>query len=141
MDLTATTDDKDETPERKGPDPVVADMRFTELRKSFEKANRSIAKHGRIKPGAAKDVSAMADVFSFFKLVPKHYDHIVDLPRAALRRIRREERLLLGTCVDQAGMPRRDFLAEYHGHETSIEWVDERIAARPRLQPQAGPRS
>ena len=130
VDLTATTDDKDETPERKGPDPVVADMRFTELRKSFEKANRSIAKHGRIKPGAAKDVSAMADVFSFFKLVPKHYDHIVDMPRAALRRIRREERALLSTCVDQVGMPRRDFLAEYHGHEISIDWVDERIAAR-----------
>ncbi len=130
VDLTATTDDKDETPERKGPDPVVADMRFTELRKAFQKANRSIAKHGRTKPGAAAAVSAMADVFSFFKLVPKHYDHIVDMPRAALRRIRREERLLLSTCVDQAGMPRRDFLAEYHGHETSIEWVDERIAAR-----------
>ena len=130
VDLTATTDDKDETPERKGPDPVVADMRFTELRKAFQKANRSIAKHGRTKPGAAAAVSAMADVFSFFKLVPKHYDHIVDMPRAALRRIRREERALLSTCVDQAGMPRRDFLAEYHGHETSIEWVDERIAAR-----------
>ncbi len=130
VDLTATTDDKDETPERKGPDPVVADMRFTELRKAFEKANRSIAKHGRTKPGAAAAVAAMSDVFSFFKLVPKHYDHIVDMPRAALRRIRREERLLLSTCVDQAGMPRRDFLAEYHGHETSIDWVDERIAAR-----------
>ena len=130
VDLTATTDDKDETPERKGPDPVVADLRFTKLRKAFEKANRSIAKHGRIKPGAANDVAAMADVFSFFKLVPKHYDQIVDMPRAALRRVRREERVLLGTCVDQVGMPRRDFLAEYHGHETSIEWVDERIAAR-----------
>ena len=130
VDLTATTDDKDDTPERKGPDPVVADMRFTELRKAFEKANSSIAKHGRTKPGAATAVAAMSDVFSFFKLVPKHYDHIVDMPRAALRRIRREERVLLGTCVDQAGMPRRDFLAEYHGHETSIDWVDERIAAR-----------
>ena len=130
VDLTATTDDKDETPERKGPDPVVADMRFTELRKAFTKANRAIAKHGRTKPGAAPAVLNMADVFSFFKLVPKHYDHIVDMPRAALRRIRREERAMLSTCVDQAGMPRRDFLAEYHGHETSIEWVDERIAAR-----------
>ena len=130
VDLTATTDDKDETPERKGPDPVVADMRFTELRKAFTKANRAIAKHGRTKPGAAAAVENMADVFSFFKLVPKHYDHVVDMPRAALRRIRREERAMLSTCVDQAGMPRRDFLAEYHGHETSIEWVDERIAAR-----------
>ena len=130
VDLTATTDDKDETPERKGPDPVVADMRFTELRKAFTKANRAISKHGRTRPGAAPAILNMADVFSFFKLVPKHYDHIVDMPRAALRRIRREERAMLGTCVDQAGMPRRDFLAEYHGHETSIEWVDERIAAR-----------
>ena len=130
VDLTATTDDKDETPERKGPDPVVADMRFAELRKAFTRANRAISKHGRTNPGAAPAVTNMADVFSFFKLVPKHYDHIVDMPRAALRRIRREERAMLSTCVDQAGMPRRDFVAEYHGHETSIEWVDERIAAR-----------
>ena len=130
VDLTATTDDKDETPERKGPDPVVADLRFAELRKAFTKANRSIAKHGRTGPGAATAVANMADVFSFFKLVPKHYDHIVDMPRAALRRIRREERAMLSICVDQAGMPRRDFLAEYHGHETSADWVDERIAAR-----------
>ena len=133
VDLTATTDDKDDkddTPERKGPDPVIAAERFGKLRTAFEQSSRSIAEHGRGTAGSADDTTATADVFSFFKLVPKHYDQIVDMPRAALRRIRREERELLRTCVDQAGMPRRDFLDEYHGNEISIDWVDKRINAR-----------
>ena len=133
VDLTATTDDKDDkddTPERKGPDPVIAAERFGKLRAAFEISSASIATHGRGTPGSADDVTATADVFSFFKLVPKHYDQIVDMPRAALRRIRREERELLRTCVEQAGMPRRDFLDEYHGNEIDIDWVDKRINAR-----------
>ena len=119
-------DDDDETEERKGPDPVEAAKRFGALRRA----------HGRLRAahaageGMAAALDKAADVFSFFKLVPKHYDAIVDQPREALRRIRRQERIILSACVDQAGMPRRDFLREYQGHETSIVWVQRRIDAR-----------
>ena len=130
VDLSAATDDKDDTPERKGPDPVVADERFSVLRKAFGKSSRVINKRGRGDAADAAELAETASVFSFFKLVPKHYDHIVDMPRRALRRIRREERLLINVCIDQAGMPRRDFLADYHGSETSSEWVDRRINSR-----------
>ena len=118
--------DDDETEERKGPDPVEAAKRFGALRRA----------HGRLRAahaageGMAAALDKAADVFSFFKLVPKHYDAIVDQPREALRRIRRQERIILSACVDQAGMPRRDFLREYQGHETSIVWVQRRIDAR-----------
>ena len=118
--------DDDETEERKGPDPVEAAKRFGALRR----AHASLRAAQAAGEGESAALDAAADVFSFFKLVPKHYDAIVDQPREALRRIRRQERIILSACVDQAGMPRRDFLREYQGHETSIVWVQRRIDAR-----------
>ena len=129
VDLTATAEEKDDdTEERKGPDPVEAKRRFTVLRRAYNRSRRSMA--------AAKDsndptvraaLQKVSDSFSFFKLVPKHYDAVVEMPREALRMIRRQERVIMGACVDQAGMPRRDFLGDHTGQETSGDWVDQRI--------------
>ncbi len=130
IDPNAATEDKDDsTPERKGPDPEIAEERFTKLKVAFDTARHSFDEKGRKHADAIADQAALADVFCFFKLVPKHYDLIVDLPREALRRIRRQERMMRDVCV-AAGMPRRDFVGEYHGHETSVAWVDRRIAAK-----------
>ena len=131
VDLTATTDDKDDkddnTEERKGPDPVEAKRRFTALRRAYNKSRRTLAAVGdRKDPAAVADLAKVAAAFSFFKLVPKHYDIAVEMPRAALQTIRRQERIMMDACVG-AGMARREFLAAYTGNETSTDWVDERI--------------
>jgi len=128
VDLSEATDDKEETEEKKGPDPVEAKRRFTALRRAYNKtvrnadAGKSVAKATK-----AADQAKLASAFSFFKLVPKHYDVVVGLPREALRLIRRQERLLMSACVEQAGMSRRDFLHDYTGSETKVDWVDARI--------------
>ena len=116
--------DDDTTEERKGPDPIEAARRFGALRRAHKRLRA--AKEDAY-PAALK---AAADVFSFFKLVPKHYDAIIDKPREAQRRLRRQERIIMSACIDQAGMPRRDFLREYPGHETSLAWVQRRIDSR-----------
>ena len=130
VDLTATTDDKDKddnTEERKGPDPVEAKRRFTALRRAYNKSLRTLAAVGdRKDPAAVADLAKVSAAFSFFKLVPKHYDAAVDMPRAALQTIRRQERIIMDACV-AAGMTRREFLAGYTGNEASIDWVNERI--------------
>ena len=155
VDLTAATESKDDdtTEERKGPDPVEAARRFGALKRAFNKSRRSKAiaeaANGADEPDdsrtdgsaedlspakaqakAAKDLAALANVFCYFKLVPKHYDPVVDMPRAALMRIRRQERVIIRACVDHAGMPRSDFLAEYRGNETSSDWINRAINAR-----------
>ena len=132
VDLTATADDKDdETEERKGPDPVEAKRRFTALRRAYNRSQRSLNGIGNAKNATKETVLADLEkasvAFCFFKLVPKHYDAVVDMPRQALYTIRRHERLIMRACVDQAGMPRRDFLGDYTGNETSSDWVERRI--------------
>ena len=131
VDLTATANDKDDkddnTEERKGPDPVEAKRRFTALKRAYNKSRRTLAAADDPKdPAVQADLAKAAAAFSFFKLVPKHYDAVVEMPRVALQTIRRQERIIMDACVG-AGMTRREFLADYTGNETSSGWVDERI--------------
>ena len=139
VDLTAATEDKDEeepVEERKGPDPIEADRRFDTLKGAFDAAQRSMqaaktaTESDEAQAKVAEDLAAMADIFCYLKLVPKHYDEVVDMPRGALARIRHQERVILRSCVDYAGMPRSDFIKEYRGSETSFEWIETVIKAR-----------
>ncbi len=128
VDLTAVTENKDDdtTEERKGPDPVEGQRRFTVLKRAYAELNR-LVRAGADSIAAQK--IEVAAIFSFFKLAPKHYEAAVAMPREALRRIRRQERIIRDLCINQ-GMKRRDFLDDYRGNETSIDWVDRRIKAR-----------
>ena len=133
VDLSATTqndDDDDSTKERKGPDPVEAKRRFAALKRAYNRTRRAMDGPGRRGDQAQAERVKLASVFSFFKLVPKHYDHIVSMPRGALQLVQRQERIIQNACVHQAGMPRRDFLGDHVGNETSIAWVDRRIKGR-----------
>ena len=120
-------DDDDDTP--KGPDPVEAKRRFALLRRNFNKACKSIAAAGRQSSDAQRDLEKLAEAFSMFKLVPKHYDTIELMAREILDRLRRHERTIMALCVGQAGMPRRAFLKEYQGHELSIAWLNRHAKA------------
>ena len=130
VDLTAVTENKDDdtSDERKGPDPVEAQRRFTVLKQAYSALDRAVQAKAGDDAIAAENVEVAA-VFSFFKLAPKHYDAVIAMPREALRRIRRQERIIRDLCINQ-GMKRRDFIADYQGNETSIAWVDRRIKAK-----------
>ena len=72
VDLTAVTENKDDdtTEERKGPDPVEAQRRFTVLKRAY----RALAQAVQAKAGndaVAAEKVEVAAVFSFFKLAPK----------------------------------------------------------------------
>ena len=134
VDLTVTTsdDDKDDdtAKERKGPDPVEARRRFAALKRAFNKWHRTQDGRGRRAAAAEAELAKLANVFSFFKLVPKHYDFIVNMPREGFQLVQQQERIIQNACVNQAGMPRRDFLTDHVGSETSMGWVDRRINAK-----------
>ena len=117
-DTDATATEATEATEKDNGTQAVA----TDAGKNEAAAKKALAK-------AAKDLAALADVFCFFKLVPKHYDAVVQMPRSALLRIRRQERIVMRAC-DSAGMPRGDFLAEYRGNELSTDWLEKAIRAR-----------
>jgi RNA polymerase primary sigma factor len=122
-------EDSDEEEENKGPDPVLAEERFETLRKKLKKTNRAIEKHGRASKQGVKEITALGDAFQFFKLVPKHYESVVVLPREVHSEIRRQERHIMNTCVRKGKMPRKKFLEKFAGKETDPKWVQKQIKA------------
>jgi RNA polymerase primary sigma factor len=131
VDLTMQQVEKDEEgeEEEKGPDPVEAKRRFNILKRQFAKTSKTLAK-GRASAAAKKDLERLGEAFCVFKLVPRHFDEIVEMPREALARVRRQERTIMVACVRRAKMPRKVFLKEFQGNETSIAWLNKHAKAK-----------
>jgi RNA polymerase primary sigma factor len=115
--------------EEKGPDPVEAKRRFNILKRQFAKTSKTLAK-GRTSSAAKKDLEKLGEAFCVFKLVPRHFDEIVEMPREALARVRRQERAIMIACVRRAKMPRKVFLKEFQGNEISIAWLNKHAKAK-----------
>ena len=129
QEAQARGEEVEETEQPKGPDPVEAKRRFVALRRAYNKSLRTLGDESRSGKAAREELAKVGNKFCFFKLVPKHYDHIVAMPRQMLAEVRRSEREIMRLCIEQAGMPRREFLAAFPGKETSVAWLNRHIKA------------
>ena len=122
-------DDDDEEEENKGPDPEEAKKRFTNLKRQYNKTQKVLAEHSRSSDEAQAQLAKLGEAFCCFKLVPKHFDEIVDIARDALNVVRRQERAIMNSVVRQARVPRDVFRKEYMGHEISVSWINKLVKA------------
>ncbi|WP_426414716.1 RNA polymerase sigma factor RpoD [Aestuariirhabdus sp. LZHN29] len=120
----ADSDDDDDEEVNNGPDPEETRERFDELRKLLKKANTATEKHGRDSKQGEKALQLLAERFMPIKLTPRYFDHLVFKVRSSLDIIRRNERDIMQLCVRSARLPRKNFLAEFPGNETNLEWLD-----------------
>ncbi len=119
--------DDDDEEEDKGPDPIEAKRRFTALKRAYNKTQKIIAAKGRSSKEAQAQLVKLGEAFSPFKLVPRHFDAMVDMARTGLYKLRRQERVILNVCVRNSRVPRDVFRKSYVGSEISISWVNKLI--------------
>ena len=112
------TDDDDEEEVNTGPDPEEARIRFTELRKQYEKTSKLVNKKGRDDKKAVLELENLGELFKCFKLTPRQFDPLLSHVRAVLTRLRRHEKTVLNLCVRNANMPRKVFITSFPGSET-----------------------
>ncbi|HET8552478.1 MAG TPA: RNA polymerase sigma factor RpoD [Gammaproteobacteria bacterium] len=123
-------DDADQAPVDTGPDPEEAARRFAEIRKLHDKTVRAMDRHGTGHKSTIKAREALAEQILQLKLVPKVVTLITVNLRDMVDRIRDQEREIMAICVNQAGMPRRDFIKSFPDNETNLEWIEKQIRAR-----------
>jgi len=124
----AATDEEEST--ENGPDPEEARLRFTALRDQFEKVEKSIKKNGRYSKQTAKELHQLGELFKFFKLTPRTFDPLTQRVRDTLNIIREREKEIMQICVRESGMDRKQFIRDFQGNESNLEWIDKHIAAR-----------
>ncbi len=113
-----------------GLDPEVATERFEEIRKQLIKAEKSVAKTGRSSDPSLKQMAELAELFKYLKLTPRQFDPLIGLIRAAVEKIRKEERIIMKLCIRFAKMPRKEFIKSFPGNETNLKWTSSLIKAK-----------
>ena len=119
----AATEDEEEA--ISGVDPEEARVRFEELQKQQDKVNKTLAKYGYGSKQAEKELSALGDLFKFFKLPTKQFDPIYTKARVMLDNVRKQERHIMDLCTRRAQMQRKTFIKEFPGNETNDAWLPE----------------
>ncbi|WP_299876981.1 RNA polymerase sigma factor RpoD [uncultured Cocleimonas sp.] len=128
-------DDEDEEevePEDTGPDPEIAQEKFTALNELYVQAcqaceNDDYEEYERVRQEQAKKMLE-------FKLTQPVIDEIGSQLHAIIERIRGYERQIMKLCVQKAAMPKKDFITSFPKSETDTDWLNKYIESKPKFQ-------
>ena len=127
----AAGDDDDETASAAtpdtGPDPEDAARRVQLLRERYAVLKSCLEQYGRDDPRSRAAMAEVSQVFLQFRLVASVFQELAEILRATIERIRNQERITMGLCVEQAGMPRKLFIETFPDNETNPEWLNQQL--------------
>ena len=106
-----------------GPDPEEARARFHRLAATLAELGMVSGEEGSGSPRAAQLRAALADQLLELKLTPKLLDRLTQQLRNTIRRIRTNERGIMGLAVNGAKMPRNIFISTFTGKESNPNWI------------------
>ncbi|TNE96717.1 MAG: RNA polymerase sigma factor RpoD, partial [Gammaproteobacteria bacterium] len=118
-------DDSDEDDNDNGPDPEETRLRFELLKEKLDAADKALAKHGRGDKKTQAALNELGQVFAPFKLANKAFEELVNVVRSTNDLVRENERAIMGICVRECKMPRKDFIKWFPGNEVDLEWASE----------------
>ncbi len=122
-------DDDDKEPDT-GPDPAEVAARMKKIARLNKQVKNALAKHGADDAKTKRPRTQLTRQFMELKLAPKLFEEFCLNLRETVGQIRLQERQIMALAVREAGMPKKDFLASFPGHETSPEWLDKHIRAK-----------
>ncbi|MBF0264906.1 MAG: RNA polymerase sigma factor RpoD [Gammaproteobacteria bacterium] len=70
----------------------------------------------------------LAEEFMKLKLAPKLNIKLIQSLKSVINDIRHHERTILDICVEQAHMPRKDFITSFPDNETDLTWLEKHIS-------------
>jgi len=127
-------DSSDSDVEDSGLDVELVAERVKELRKQYKAWRRELDKSGNSEK-TQKCCEKTVTAFLEFRLVPQLFSGLTEILRDVVNRIREQERLILDICVNECGMPRRDFISSFPKNETNSSWIADQVKAK---KPYAG---
>ncbi|WP_299312694.1 RNA polymerase sigma factor RpoD [uncultured Halomonas sp.] len=132
-------EEEDTSSNEGGPDPEEARARFEQIREQNAAAHAAIAAHGRGSQEAKEELARLAELFSPIKLVPKHFERLVNQVRISVEQVRAQEKAVMQLCVKKARIPRKTFIKAFPGSESDPQWLDRFAGEHPkyadRLEP------
>ncbi len=124
-----------------GPDPEEVARRVRLLRERFSVLTAHLEQHGRNDERSRAAMAEVSEVFLQFKLVSAIFQELAQILRATIDRIRTQEKVIMGLCVEQAGMSRKAFIESFPDNETNPDWLQQQLAEPGRVAERLAPLS
>jgi len=129
-DAADSDDDDEEEAVNTGPDPEEAAAYFVELGKLHKRAINALKKYGTGHARSDKALERLSECFMEVKLSPKLFEKLTNQLRYVISYIRSTERSIMHVCVNQAKMPRKDFINSFPGNEGNAKWLTSLLRSR-----------
>ena len=123
----AADDDDAEEEVDTGPDPEEAKQRFESIRKAHKKLVSTTRKHGHADKKCEKIREDLIGQIMEIKLTPRTVDKLVNDMRGLVGRIRQHEKVIMKLCVEEAHMPRKEFITSFPDNEADLSWLQKHI--------------
>jgi RNA polymerase primary sigma factor len=107
-----------------GPDPEEVKMRFGRIKKLHTSLVRAVEKHGLGSDEVKKLQGRLIKELMQIKFVPRQVDALWARVRALVDEVRGHEKRIMEICVNEARMPRKDFIRVFVGSETNPRLIE-----------------
>ena len=128
----ATADDKNSDSDDEeidtGPDPEEARLRFQSIKDQYANLRQALEQHGREHEDVVALRKGLVETFMELKFTPQVKGILVSHLRHSVDHIRQQEKIIMTICVNEAHMPRKDFLTTFPNFETDLEWLPRMLA-------------
>ncbi len=125
-------DDSDDDTVEGGIDLNIARERLDLLNETYEATLSALEKHGRNHKASQTKQGELAELFMNYKLTPRIFESLIFQVRHVLENIRKQERVILKSCIRRAKMPRKEFIQKFPGNEVNFSWLDEQLSSKPK---------
>jgi RNA polymerase primary sigma factor len=112
-----------------GPDPEEVARHVQRLRECYAVVKDQLERFGRDNAHTRASIKEVSEVFLQFKLVASIFQELADILRSTIERIRTQEKIIMGLCVEDAGMPRKVFIETFPDNETNPQWLQDQLTS------------
>jgi RNA polymerase primary sigma factor len=121
--------DTEDEPVDTGPDPEEAIERFIVINQLHKNVLDALVKYGHQDKKSVTAREVLIARIMELKLTPKVVDVLVSNMRVLVEKIRSHERVIMQICVEQAHMPRKEFITSFPDNEADLTWLQKHIDA------------
>jgi RNA polymerase primary sigma factor len=125
----------DDDPSKDGPDMEMIHEHFQILKNLRIKLLNQQNEESFNSESCKKIRTELAEEFMKLKLAPKLNNRLINALKEVINRIRSQERTILEICVEQAHMPRKDFITSFPDNETDMTWLNRHIEEGKEYSP------
>ena len=100
------------------------------IRQQHMKTVRSLSRYGHTAKSAQRNRAETTRLMQELKITPRVHELLYESMKRHFDFIRERERTIMHICVNEAGMPRQDFIRSFPDNETNRSWVQRQVRAK-----------